>query len=448
MRSCFIRSLFVLILLALAGCAGLPFGLGNIEGSTPTAQNTAQQSTAASTQSVSPMPTSAGSQQAEDTPQSGGESVLRIWVPPEFDPQADSAANQLLNDRLQEFISANPDLRLDVRVKALSGEGGMLESLVAANVAAPSAVPDLVLLPRSLLESATLKGLLFPYDGLSSLMDDPNWYDYAKQQAQIQSSTYGIPFAGDALALVYQPAFTETLTNNLEDLLSLGEPLLYPAADPQALFTISLYLAQGGQLQDDQGHPRLDMDTLISIFEFYKQASEAGMMPTWLAQYANDTQVWNAFLSSPYHMAITWVSTYLSHQRTTPDELALARLPMMSNVPFTLATGWSWALSSQETSRRPLAVSLAEYLVDKDFLAQWTFTAGYLPPRKDAVQNWQDAQLRSTVNQISSSAALIPPLDMLSNIGPAIEQASVSLLKAQSDPQTAAQSVISQVNRP
>jgi multiple sugar transport system substrate-binding protein len=442
------RFLSVLILVVLVGCTSLPFGLGGSAGATPTTINGTQQPTPTKTVSATQAPTSTSSQQAENTPQPNGESVLRIWVPPEFNPQASSAAGQMLNARLHEFMSANPGLRLDVRVKALAGEGGMIESLVAANVAAPLAVPDLVLLSRPLLESATLKGLLYPFDGLTGLMDDPNWYDYARQLSRIQSSTYGIPVAGDALALVYQPVLTETLANTLEDLLSLGEPLDYPAADPQALFTISLYLAQGGRLQDDQGRPMLDKDELINIFEFIKQASEAGMMPTWLTQYANDSQVWEAFLNNQYHMAITWVSTYLSHLDATSDGLALTRLPTMSNVPFTLATGWSWALSSQDATRRQLAVRLAEYLADKDFLAQWTSAAGYLPPKKDALQDWQNGQLRSTVDQISISAELTPPVDMLSSIGPAIEQALVSVLKAQSDPQTAAQAVINQVNRP
>jgi hypothetical protein len=73
-------------------------------------------------------------------------------------------------------------------VKALDGTGGLLDALVSANAAAPLALPDLVLLPRPLLESAALKGLLHPYDGLSSLMDDPSWFDYARQLAHFKSS--------------------------------------------------------------------------------------------------------------------------------------------------------------------------------------------------------------------------------------------------------------------
>ena len=91
-----------------------------------------------------------------------GARLVRIWLPPEFDPQGNSPASSLLKARLDEFASENPDVRLEVRVKALEGAGGLLESLVAANVAAPLALPDLVLLPRPLLESAAIKRIALP----------------------------------------------------------------------------------------------------------------------------------------------------------------------------------------------------------------------------------------------------------------------------------------------
>jgi ABC-type glycerol-3-phosphate transport system substrate-binding protein len=91
---------------------------------------------------------------------------------------------------------------------------------------------------------------------------------------------------------------------------------------------------------------------------------------------------------------------------------------------------------------------LAEYLVDEKFMGDWTAAAGYLPPRQSAFQSWPDAQTRQVMNLISSSAQILPPLDLLSSIGPALEQAVVDVLKAQSDPQSAAQSALNQVNRP
>jgi ABC-type glycerol-3-phosphate transport system substrate-binding protein len=376
------------------------------------------------------------------------EAMIRSWLPPEFDPAGNSPASQLLKARLDEFEAENPGIDLEVRVKALDGTGGLLDALAAANAAAPLALPDLVLLPRPLLESAALKGLLYPYDGLSSLMDDPSWFEYARQLAHLKASTYGMPFAGDAMLMAYHPSKIKNAPNGLEASISLGEVLLFPAADPQALFTLCMYLAAGGSLQDAAGRPSLDKDTLINILEIYERASQAGVMPYWITQYSDDEQVWETFMGEQFPMAVAWASTYLDHKLSEPADLTLATLPTPDGAPFTLATGWNWALAGQDPERRVLSVRLAEFLVEKEFLASWTYAAGYLPPRVDALQSWEDADLRRIIEQISYSARLTPPADLISSIGPAMEQAVVDVLKAQSDPQSAAQAAIDQINRP
>ena len=114
------------------------------------------------------------------------------------------------------------------RIKALEGAGGLLEILVAANVAAPLALPDLVLLPRPTLESAALKDLLYPYDGLTNIMDDASWFEYARQLAHVQSSTYGIPFAGDAMVLAYHPSSSSNPTTRPGDFSIVGRSAALP----------------------------------------------------------------------------------------------------------------------------------------------------------------------------------------------------------------------------
>ena len=147
-------------------------------------------------------------------------------------------------------------------------------------------------------------------------------------------------------------------------------------------------------------------------------------------------------------MAVTRASMYLKNSQSGAADLAMAPMPILDDAPFTLASGWSWALAGQDPEKRLLSVQLAEFLVEPEFLAEWTSAAGYLPPRVDALQNWQNADLRQVVEQISYSAQLMPSLDVISTLGPALEQAVVDVLKAQNDPQTAAQEVADQVNQP
>ena len=55
----------------------------------------------------------------------------------------------------------------------------MLDMLTTSSTAAPLALPDLIALPQHTLENAAIKGLLFPFDGLTSLMEDADWYEFA-----------------------------------------------------------------------------------------------------------------------------------------------------------------------------------------------------------------------------------------------------------------------------
>jgi ABC-type glycerol-3-phosphate transport system substrate-binding protein len=438
----------IILLLILSGCSILPVGQGDqAQAGTPTSQpavsnNLSQTDTAETNIAlITPEVTADLLQPAEAT-------LLRIWLPPEFDPEGSSPASQMLKGRLEQFVAENPEVRLEVRVKALDGEGGMVDTLVAANAAAPLALPDLVLISRQVLESAALKGLLYPYDGLTALMDDPGWFEYALEQSRLKSNTYGIPFAGEALVLAFHPSLFEVQSYNLEDFPGFGQVLLFPAADLQALYTLCQYLALGGNLQDAAGRPWLDQDILITILDFYQRASLAGVMPYWLTQFSNDEQVWEAFMGGEYPMAVTQASQFLKRLQSEVDDLAMAPVPILDNVPFTLASGWSWALAGQESEKRSLSVRLVEFLVEPEFLAEWTYAAGYLPPRMDALEYWQNDDLRQVLKQISSSAQLMPSMDIISSLGPPLEQAVVDVLKAQKDPQTAAQEAVDQVNQP
>ena len=136
-----------------------------------------------------------------DTPK-----TLRIWLPPQFDPDTETEASALLKARLEEFQKRRPDLILEIRIKAIEGEASLLNALIATHQAAPSAMPDLVALSRPDLESAVNEGILHPLDGLTMLLDDPDWFPYARPLSHIQNSTYGLPFAANLLGLRYLPS--------------------------------------------------------------------------------------------------------------------------------------------------------------------------------------------------------------------------------------------------
>lgn len=96
-------------------------------------------------------------------------------------------------------------------------------------------------------------------DGMTEIPDDTDWYGFTRDMALIQGSTFGLPFAADAMTLVYRP---ETITEFPQTWSALFEEdlvLAFPAEHDQALFPMTMYLAEGGALQDSQRRPQLEL---------------------------------------------------------------------------------------------------------------------------------------------------------------------------------------------
>lgn len=423
-----VRTFLLLGLLFLtAGCTALPApAITPTPGITPTATT------------VQPVATSA-------LPTPPGPITLRIWLPPQFDPEADTPAGKILQARLDEFNDRRPETHIEVRVKALDGPGGLLDTLTTASAAAPLALPDLIALPRSALETAALKGLVHPYLDLSDVIDGPDWYEYARQLARVEESIFGLPFAGDALVLVYRPGQVDTPPAQLNAVLQSKGPLIFPGADPLAFFTLALYQANEGDIRDDQGRPVLEAGILEQVLEFFHIGSDTELTPFWLTQYETDEQSWETFQEMEAPMVITWMSRFLNQMDTA---IAPAELPTLGGNEYTLADGWVWALASTDPEHQKLSTELAEFLSESEFSARWASEAGYLPVRSGALDQWKDAPLQLLARKIAQSARLYPSGDLLASLAPALEKATVSVLKKQTDAKSAAQEASQSLESP
>jgi multiple sugar transport system substrate-binding protein len=393
---------------------------------------------------ITPTPTTTSLPGDTDSPGPGSTTML-IWLPPEFDPANETLASQLFLARLEEFSARRPEVRIETRVKAVDGPGGIAETLQTASAAAPLALPDLVALPYAVLGDAAIKGLIHPFDGLTSVMDDPDWYDYARQLSNIQKNVFGIPFAGDALITVYRPTSIESAPDDWASMLEIAHPLSFPAADVDALLTLTLYQAAGGAIVDDQGRPTLEVLPLTEVLTFYNQGSQNGVIPFWLTSYETDDQAWDAYQDQSAQMVITWISRYL--QTLPPDSLA-ARLPTPDGSAFTTATGWVWAIASPDPERQALSAELAEFLSIGDYASQWSAAAGYLPLRPSGLRVWENTLLDGLLEQVCFSAVLMPSTDIILSLGPLLQQSALESIKEQSDPAVAAQAAVDAIAAP
>lgn len=399
------------------------------ETGTQTALPRATNETTAVDTSETPQPAASETPASTETPL-----TLRVWLPPQFDPYNGTPGGELLRLRLAEFTARHPGMRLDVRIKAVDGPGGLLDGLSAVISAAPGAAPDLVALSRPLLEAAALKGLLYPYDGLSQAAETLDWYPYALQLGDLQGSTFGLPFAGDALVLMYDASIGKPPAL-VDSILQAPELAAFPLTDPQALMTLSLYMASDGPIQDEQGRPVLDAAQLERVLVFYEGAARVG---AFLPQIETPEQALEAFNVGRVNYAVVWASGVLGSSELR-ENTALATLPNFDGSVESLATGWVWALSSNPTGRQRIAVELAEFLTDPEFLQDWALSAGYLPVQAAGLEGYASSPYLSAVKQVCESAFLLPSTDLLTSLAPALHQASLDVLSGQLDARTAAE---------
>lgn len=370
---------------------------------------------------------------------------LVIWVPPQFDPQLDSIAAKLLRDRIAEFEQANKDVFIQVRVKPASGPTGILESLSITSGAAEAAMPSIVALSRSDLETAVSRKLIYPFDSYSTNIDGEDWYQYARDMVVVGGSSYGLPFFGDALILVNRPDIIGAQPQSWQEALKRGEPLAFPAADPQALVALSIYQAAGGDIGSAQRIPPMDEVALTTTFQLFADGASAGVFPLWTTQIQKDVEAWTAYNELRSNWVITWSSRYLHDQ--VEDSSALS-MPMIDKPSSTFVDGWVWCISDPQSEHNPTNARLIEFLTDPNFLEEWSSAQGALPVRPSSLVGWEDQNLRHILERVALSGIVKPRTEILTFLGPILTEQVIQILSGKTTAPIAAQEVMERVENP
>jgi len=413
-----VRFVFIGFLMLTSGCASLESFLF-----TPTPAPT---KLVTSTPQLAPPTTLAAGETPQPTLE--GARKLRIWLPPQFDPEAGTASANLLKQRLNLFEAQHPGLKIEVRVKAEEGDANLLNSLSVTSMAAPRALPDLIALSHQDLEAAAQKGFLRPLEENSAVLQDPNWYDYARELASFEDIPYGLPIVGDAHILVYRPELV--WIKNWDDILLSKGLLVFAGAEPQALVGLSLYVSAGGKLSDEQGKPALDKEILRQVLELFADGRAANLFLSADANLVSDEQVLEEYRARRANLAIV----HMSNDLDSSDGL-IQPLMGLNKLPVSFATGWVWALAGQNAENQQLTTELAEYLVAEDFLNPWTTEMGYLPVHPSAVSD-DDAETKAVVE----SAQSIPSDEVMLVLSPLMQDAIVRVLSGE-QPEAVAASV-------
>ena len=389
-----------------------------------------------------------GSEQPEEgtsTPSSdaGGAVLITVWLPPTFDTAGGNLSANMLLSRLAEFTDRHPQVRIETRVKAEGGTGGLLDSLLAAQAAAPLSQPDLVLLPHTQLRTAVQSGVVYPMAGLTTEHNSDDWYPFAEQMITVEDQAYGLPFAADALVIAHRPTAVSEIPSNWSSLLETRRQLGLAVADPWAQFTLAQLFAL--LPPEERSEFSFSPDRLTELFEFYASAQERGVFPFWLTQYQTYEQSWQAFTEGRVPMVVAWTSRLFDRRNV---DMNGAPLPTPNGDYFTLVKGWVWAISTPYPERAELVAELAEFLSTPEFIAQWSAAAGMLPPRASSLAAWSPDSRQALASQIVTDAAALPPQDLLDLWGQPLADAMVAILKQEQTPEEAAQTVLAAVANP
>lgn len=414
----------LLILLVTSACQGLP-----VEFELPW-QKTSVPVKKTATAAESDTTNTPGSDELELTPTAIGDpDTLIIWLPPELNPNDESLAGHLLQEKLDNFAQQN-NISITVRIKSRTGTGSLTDALTAASLAAPPTLPDLIVLSATDLHLATDRELIFAHPRLEEMMSDTDWYPFGRELSRDNGQITAIPLLSNPLSLVYNQASLLKPSDNWMDIQDNYGYFGFAADDSQAKFLLLLYLTAGGEVLDAQGRAILEEDALVDALTVLKEGQRTLHISNLSIGFQTEDQAWNAFLNRSVDTAVVPVGSVLNHQGETVDQPKAA----LTSPEITLATGMAWALAKPSSKRQELALDLLEELSNTDFMASWSEALGRLPARPSALQGWTETELKPALEQMAQAARLYPPEEVLNRLGPALRNAALLILRDAADP--------------
>ncbi|HAF62271.1 MAG TPA: hypothetical protein DCK95_08095 [Anaerolineaceae bacterium] len=353
------------------------------------------------------------------------QSELLVWLPEEFSTMTNSEASLILQQRIQDFERQNPGVVVSVRVKASSGTSGILDSLKNTKLAAPAALPQIVLLPQSDMQEAAEQQLILPIEEFIRTSDPQKFYSYASEISSWDGISYGFPFVGDALVGMTTEEITTSDFITWDEIRAQNAPLYFAANYPQARLFISQYLSSGGVLVDEQEHAMIAEENMLTVLDMFDQNLKNKTFSPSFSSLNTSEDVWNAFLSGETQWVINWASMAL---QSDMEDLKVFQLPSLGPEPYVSATGWVWSIVNTNTDTSEVEALFIEFLCNPTFLAEYSQAAGYLPVMPDSLTLYNDDGSLNQISNILIAAHTFPENDLILEIGPIFRDATLAVL--------------------
>ena len=426
--------LSILLLLALAGCTGL----------TPTSEPTSLPPTPTPISPTAvPIPT------PEPQPMI---TTLKLWLPEELNPYSDSPGAEILLQQLAEFNRSRKDLQVEVFVKKVHGRGGMIDYLRIARDAAPSILPDLIVVGTDDLATMATSNYIQPLDSLLPSAQAAERFPFAVEMGTVTSQegdetvTAGFVIGVDMQHLAYRKTPSSSPPISWTQVITPPVSFIFPAGGRDLQVndaTLIQYMAAGGKVTDSDGNPFLDERTLLKVLTFYDDCVGTGAIsPTVVLDITTAEQSWERFKAGEGDIAVVQASHYWPEvlAGATDGTFIAGSLPTRDGFPFTIARdAWAAAMVTDDPSRQALAMILFDWLTAPENSAEWTQAAGYLPGTRSALRMWDVPEAEQVaLRDLLDAAIPAPSQEVMAKVGPVMQVAVESVLTGTASPQEAA----------
>lgn len=371
-------------------------------------------------------------------PDDDGETNLVMWLPDFYSLNPSQPGGETLYTVRVLFEQTYPSVFLDMANKAEVGQAGLLNFLRVAQRAAPSVLPDAVVINTQDLWQAVDAGLVQPLDpAILAGIDD--FYPFALDAVTYQDKLYGVPVSADLQHLVYhRDMLLEAPPLTWSQVISHGVPFIFAAGvrDPARNLSLLLqYVAAGGSLTADGS--LANPGAMADVLTFLADARQAGVIPDQIGGLLSEETTWTAFVEGNAGLAAVNARYYLS-QREVLDEVGFGPVPTRDGVPQTVAQTWAFAILTPDPERQALVIELIQNLLEPEVLGPWNQFAHHLPVRRSAFQLWTSARPYYQFLEAQLDLAVaIPNGRAFSNLASHMQQAAQDVLSGNLPPQDA-----------
>ncbi len=435
----FITALGALLFLAcvtaigLAGCQGA---------NTPTAGRSA---TPTPSDAV-PQPSPDASIALSPTPTAPAVITLTVWTALDFSPQAEGPAGEAMRQLLATFNETQEDIQVEYVLKKPQGKGGLLDFLLTANFAAPSVLPDVILLEPHALRDAAGAGLVQPLDDLLPPSVQEDLFPFALEAGRFDGQLRGVQFQADVLHLLYNTSKLDTPPLTWTDVLTRPEArYLFPAGGRGGLaddtFLIH-YLSTGVSLFDELGQLALDEESMTAVLGYYAAGVQSSVMPTTVLELESAVDAWPIYVEAKVAMTEMIASHYLANRHLLRNT-AYAAIPGQQGPASTVSRGWMIALVTTDPYRTAAAIRFLEWWLSSENNTNWNLAAGTLPVRRSAYRRLgeQDAYLAFVADLLETTHAY-PLSPDYREVAAAWQIAIQAVITGEQSPQEAAAQVM------